>query len=225
MKHFTLIELLVVIAIIAILASMLLPSLRKATEQARAVACAGNQKQIGLAVAMYADDSTGRLPLQTQAGGAPPYYTEQLRPYLSTGAIWACPSMTQWTYPNDKWQRGRRGDYLLTDADGWGYGWPAYGPNMVHVIKPYDWQPWLQASDIAVPAAVIAFGEMIYIPWGQYPQYFIGCAVEWAGENRSFAIHTNGGNTVFLDGHVQFQRDSQLRVIPTAPGNLWNHPF
>ncbi len=61
-KGFTLIELLVVIAIIALLMAILMPSLRRARNQARAVVCQANLKQWGTILALYTEDSQGRLP-------------------------------------------------------------------------------------------------------------------------------------------------------------------
>jgi prepilin-type N-terminal cleavage/methylation domain-containing protein len=61
-RAFTLIELLVVIAIIAILAALLLPALSKAKDRSRLAMDVNNQRQILLAMHMYASDESDFLP-------------------------------------------------------------------------------------------------------------------------------------------------------------------
>jgi prepilin-type N-terminal cleavage/methylation domain-containing protein/prepilin-type processing-associated H-X9-DG protein len=60
-KAFTLVELLVVIGIIAILVSILLPSLSAARASAKKIACAANLKQMGTAFHMYLSEHKGNF--------------------------------------------------------------------------------------------------------------------------------------------------------------------
>lgn len=77
-RGFTLIDTLVTLAIVALLISILLPSLSGAREAARRVACASNVRQIGLGITMYADDHSDRLPPSVHApdGNTPEFSGE-----------------------------------------------------------------------------------------------------------------------------------------------------
>ncbi len=106
---FTLIELLVVIGTIAVLAAVLFPVFASVRERARQTSCASNQRQIGIAITLYAQDSDDLYPygadpldktadywaLDPQALSdvqAMPYLHDILAPYLHTPAVWHCPS-------------------------------------------------------------------------------------------------------------------------------------
>jgi prepilin-type N-terminal cleavage/methylation domain-containing protein/prepilin-type processing-associated H-X9-DG protein len=88
-KGFTLIELLVVIAIIAILAAILFPVFAKAREKSRQTVCTSNQRQLAVALTMYAQDHEQRLPnsntWKTSLGGSNGI----------SGKSWECPSASK----------------------------------------------------------------------------------------------------------------------------------
>jgi prepilin-type N-terminal cleavage/methylation domain-containing protein len=60
-KAFTLIELLVVIAIIALLLSILMPSLSKVKDHAKVIVCSTNLKTLSMCWFMYADDNDNKM--------------------------------------------------------------------------------------------------------------------------------------------------------------------
>jgi prepilin-type N-terminal cleavage/methylation domain-containing protein/prepilin-type processing-associated H-X9-DG protein len=94
---FTLIELLVVIAIIALLMSILMPSLNRVRKQARTVACLSNLKQWAYIWHMYTEDSNGKY----NTGGsvtsdAANDWPVLLMPYYQDrGALTLCPAATR----------------------------------------------------------------------------------------------------------------------------------
>jgi prepilin-type processing-associated H-X9-DG protein len=204
-----LIELLVVVAIIAVLVAILLPALTAARENARAIYCSANMRQIGQAVNLYADDNSDTMvpswfapdPAQPNTGYEAQTYLYDLK-YLPTIASWTCPSLPS---PQD-W-------YGVGQARGGGYG-----VNYRHIhpaVEPWALQPAQKRSSLERSSVVLSFVEVLTgdnglpgYPSNQWP-YYVYCPVWtdlcWWGDASAvgqIARRHSLTNVLFADAHV-----------------------
>ena len=208
---FTLIELLVVIAIIAILAAMLLPSLKRAREMARQTVCTNNLKQLGLCVSFYAEDFAGQPPPRN------PYACFKVR-LFNTGYV---PGLRRWTnVPRQNGIFGCPSERDLGDSDsmsgyryrGSHYGrleYPGDGPH-VSLLRKMLWRETRPDWGYYRPGkgAVVAEANAGSMPHQWRNQ-------KWHWDNiRTNSWFWNGGQDIwrhpgeriglwFMDGHVE----------------------
>lgn len=133
---FTLIELLVVISIIAVLMAIMMPALSRAREQARAVNCKNNLKQLGVAIQMYSQTNDGLAPATIKYSDTNMKMWEVIlrenSSFMEDYSLFECPSEKEYVncykgnvkycqdgYGHFKLFNAKNGDtYLLSDAHG-----------------------------------------------------------------------------------------------------------
>ncbi len=233
---FTLVELLVVVAIIALLISILLPSLTRAKEQARIVVCLSNQRGLGLAFVQYASDADDRYPAGAGWGGDPPTWDARMLDFYENKALLLCPSDN---LPREEWYNRRgvgpdrrfprsyainiqisyRGDsvYGATYPNG-------SGNNPYNGDSRFPWPGWgvHKTAQIKIPAQTILLGEVW--DWPYYANYsdivpnsynqYPGCYVVYDSYWQVTFYHRdrNYANFLFCDGHAGPLREDNPNI-------------
>ena len=230
-RAFTLIELLVVIAIIAILAAMLLPALASAKQKAQRTQCTNNNKQLGVAVAMYSSDFQDWMPypnwnppwqvgwLYNPYGGAPP------NPYaapFNTNATAAWQGGQLWTFiqnistyrcPNDAKTNSQsvinRPNKLSTYV--WNGAVCGYGAltttYKLGQFRPDAFLSWEAMTDDIDPTKSLGYG------------YNDGASDPDPAQDGGLGLRHGkvGGIILSFDGHVEFMKAAVWKAESELP--------
>lgn len=240
LRGFTLVELLVVIAVIAILASLLLPTLNKGKLKAYGITCMNSHRQLVIAWRMYSDDNRDLLLYASELPWVPSSYDaawvtgtldfdenkptnwdpaltihkSPMWPYTGKNlAVWKCPADTSYVTVNGEKKPRVRSMSMNVFMGGWAGthgGWP--------------WQEYRihkKQSDLAStgPANLFVFLDMRQdsIDMGNFATSMFG----WPDQPARYSffdlpgfMHHYACGFSFADGHAEIRRWRDSRTMP-----------
>ena len=246
-RGFTLIELLVVVAIISLLMSLLAPSLRKARDQARTVACMTNLRTIGMGFHVYASEYYGQIPydenltswspnsnnyeLPDTSGKLFPHYVPAPmvvdRDHLK-GPKLTCPSYTLAadSFPDHRRRSpfeglGPGGGVMPTNVNyagaGNGHLFRTYRQNDFLLVMPADWQGNRSGVEKRLTRLNQVRSSSLIFALESHTKSF---ASAW-GAMYYNPRHDDKGMAVHLDNSVTAYPINELTLAPSGhmPGN------
>lgn len=229
-----LIELLVVIGIIAILAAILFPVFARAREKARTATCASNEKQMGIAILMYAQDYDERLP-----DSQPSYWTSGcavnstavwsatkslgeriaaldlswqgvVQPYVQSKQLFTCPSRGDLPWADGYTGYGYNGSY-------WGGNKTPCGGTHGTADSKSGLDNYISLAEIPTPASTLMVADS---PINGAPEVGDGDPSDGEGitppdqqgpNHLPETRHNRGYNVLWCDGHVKWMNVLQDR--------------
>jgi prepilin-type N-terminal cleavage/methylation domain-containing protein/prepilin-type processing-associated H-X9-DG protein len=232
-QGFTLIELLVVISIIALLLSILMPSLNKVREQGRKIVCGSNLKTLAAANMMYASIWKGKYVPTINYGNAwkgpgvvdnsilwgpcwwaNPDFMSGLGVETKTTATLSGQLMPNRYYycPSDK-----RNLIKHPELQTWNWGVQfSYGPNVMGLNAASQRELGYVSGRIKQPANKLMFADAIdyalttafsdYYYWDKYGETTNPSLRLHSASYR----HTEGAEITFFDGHVGYLKKQQV---------------